>query len=75
MKEKRLMAQGASGSFLDPNISDYRNLFYIESLISFRFFFFLRAGSTWESLLDAEGEKAGHPRLSHCLASDCPVEK
>lgn len=69
------MAQGASGSFPDPNISDYRNLFYIESLISFWFFFFLRASSTWESLLDAEGEEAGHPRLSHCPTSDCLVEK
>lgn len=69
------MVQGASGSFPDPNINDYRNLFYIESLISFQFFFFLRAGSTWESLFDAEDEEAGHPRLSHCPASDCHVEK
>lgn len=62
------------GSFPDPN-NDYINLFYIEILISFQFFFFLRAGSTWESLLDAEGEEAGHRRLSHCPASDCLVEK
>lgn len=69
------MVRGASGTFPDPNINDYRNLCYIESLISFRFFFFLRAGSMWESLLDAEGEEAGHPRLSHYPASDCLVEK
>lgn len=75
MKEKRLIAQGASGSFPDPNINDYKNLSYIEILISFWFFFFLRDSSMWESLPDAEGEEAGHTRLSHCPASDCLVEK